>query len=553
MIFAGSLVMHETIPSNDGQRIAALESCDILDTPAELSFDLITSMVAQMLSVPHSCVSLVDRERVWFKSAFGVEVSEVDREPGFCSTLVVSDEEVRHIEDASVHPETKKNSLVCGQPNVRFYAGAPLCTADGYRIGTLCAFGPEPRSLSETERLSLRNLAILVMHEIDLRKTRAQLERTETTLRQAQRLESVGLVASGVAHDFNNLLVGILGNAELLNRRLVSQPDCQRLTEEIKSAGRRAADLVGQVLAYAGREDTAPKVPVDLNALVRETHQMLKASLPPDVAVHRQLEEELPAVRGQATGLRQVVMNLLTNASEACRESRGDVTLSTFSNPDKDTVTLIVADRGHGMNDEVKARIFEPFFTSKSGGRGLGLSICRRIVEEHGGRIEVESTIGQGTKFRVDLPSCNQRVSEQEAEPRKLPKRAAEGLVLVVDDESTVREFSHEILKQEGYRVRVASGGCEALEILDANHSEISVMVLDWSMPDLGAEEVLAEMSERRFKVPVVLASGHLEEDARARLPENSIRSFLKKPFDLEDLLLAVGQALDGRRLSQPA
>ncbi len=531
-------------PSKE-ERLAALKSYEILDTPSETSFDLVTATISQLLGVPHSCVSLVDRDRVWFKSSVGVDVSEVKREAGFCSTLVVSDEDVRHIEDARHHPETESNSLVCGQPGIRFYAGAPLCTTDGHRIGTLCAFGPEPRALSETERSSLRNLASLVMNEIELRKTRQHLKRTEAALRQSQRLESVGLVASGVAHDFNNLLVSILGNTELLSRKLASDPGAGELLGEIQSAGHRAADLVGQVLAYAGREDEAPPGAVDLNALVCETHQMLRASLPPGITIHRQLEADLPAVWGQATGLRQVVMNLLTNASQAYSEGSGDVTLATFSNPDSGTVTLSVADRGGGMSDEVQARIFEPFFTSKLGGRGLGLSICRRIVEQNDGHIELDSTVGEGTTFQVHFPICTQRAVREEVECHELPRLTAEGWVLVVDDESSVRELSSRVLTEEGYQVRLASGGFEALDVLDAHHATVSVMVLDWRMPDLDGGEVLAKMSSRGMKVPVVLASGHPEEYARAKIADYPIGAFLKKPFTLDDLLLSVEQARD--------
>ena len=131
--------------SSEEQRLEALCQYEILDSPPENTFDLITPMLAEILQVPHSCVSLVDRKRVWFKSAEGVDAPEVPRELGFCSTLVISDEDVRHIEDAANHPDTRSNSLVCGPPNIRFYARAPLITADGHRIGTLCAFGPEPR------------------------------------------------------------------------------------------------------------------------------------------------------------------------------------------------------------------------------------------------------------------------------------------------------------------------------------------------------------------------------------------------------------------------
>ena len=188
-------------PGTEFRRVAALKHYEILDTPRESTFDRITQLLADMLGVPLACISLVDEDRVWFKSAVGLEVPEVEREDGFCTTLVANDQDVRHIQDASAHPETLHHSLVC-TGGIRFYAGAPLCTQEGLRIGTLCAFGTEVRALTPTEHDSLRGLADLVMNEIELRRTRHELARTEATLRRSQRLESIGMVASGVAHDW---------------------------------------------------------------------------------------------------------------------------------------------------------------------------------------------------------------------------------------------------------------------------------------------------------------------------------------------------------------
>ena len=529
------------IPPNDPARVAALERYEILDTPGEATFDIITSMLAEMLQVPHACVSLVDRDRVWFKSTVGVEVREVDREAGFCSTLVVSDEDVRHIEDAKDHPGTQNNSLVCGEPGIRFYAGAPLCTPDGYRIGTLCAFGPMPRGISDTERSTLRNLATLVMHEIELRSTRRELERTEAALRKAQKLESIGMVASGVAHDFNNLLSGILGNAQLLRRKLVGNATGQELVNQIETTGRRAADLAEQVLAYAGRGEDSPIAPTDLNALVRETHRMVLASLEGRTNIVLDLAPDLPAALGQSTGLRQLVLNLLTNAAEACGPS-GETRLTTAFDPLNTQVVLTVSDQGRGIAEEAQARIFEPFFSSKAGGRGLGLAICHRIVEQHAGTIEVESEIGQGTTFRVTLPACEVTLAERAAEALA-PESRLLGRVLVVDDEPSICDLAERALAEEGYEVLIARGGAEALDILDQQHGSLDVILLDWRMPLVDGEQVLAAMVQRGKPVPVILASGHPQEHVLKRVQSNLVSSFLKKPFMLDDLLDRVEQA----------
>ena len=528
--------------SSEEQRLEALCQYDILDSPPETTFDLITSMVSEILQVPHSCVSLVDRERVWFKSAAGVDAPEVPRELGFCSTLVISDEDVRHIEDAASHPETQSNSLVCGPPNIRFYAGAPLLTTEGHRIGTLCAFGPEPRDLTLTERATLKGLTALVMNEIELRRTRQQLSRTEEALRKAQKLESIGLVASGVAHDFNNLLGGILGHAELLRHEVRDHPECLNLLREIETTGQRASDLAGQVLAYVGRGEDIPLLPVNLNALVEETHHLVASSLETRARIHLKLGAGLPAVPAQSTGLRQLVLNLLTNASEACAETRGNVWISTRAEARR--VILTVRDDGHGMAPEARDRIFQPFVSSKTGGRGLGLAICHRVVEQHGGTIRVESELGHGTTFVVTLPTCPESPSPAEGLPEAEDSPAGEGRVLVVDDEPIIRELARRGLERVGYEVLVADGGQEALDILEEHALSLGAMVLDWSMPGVDGEQVLSTMKARGWAVPVVLSSGHSVEDAMDRTAGFSVTSFLKKPYRLNELELKVEEAL---------
>lgn len=529
------------MPMTDQQRVAALHRYSILDTPKESTFDIITSMVSEMLQVPHACVSLVDEDRVWFKSAFGVDAPEVKREPGFCSTLVASDEAIRHIEDAAEHPETKNNSLVRGGPGIRFYAGAPLSSPQGHRIGTLCAFGPSPRGISHTECSSLLNLATLVMNEIELRSARRELERTEAALRKSQRLESIGMVASGIAHDLNNLLGGMLGYAELLQMEYGGSATGRELIAELVATGRRAGDLVGQVLTYVGRGEESPVAPTDLNTLIRETHHMLVASLDTRARIHLELAEDLPAVLGQSTGLRQLVMNLLTNASQACVKSGGNVWIATTVNPDEDCIVMIVTDDGHGLTPELRERIFEPFFSTKSGGRGLGLAICQRIVEQHGGTLAVESEIGKGASFKVTLPACRQSPAKNFSESEERKRIEGEGLILVVDDEPAICEIARRSLERAGYEVLLAKGGARAIEILDEGH-DVSAVVLDWSMPGVSGEQVLQAMRERHLTWPVVLSSGHSEADAREKV-KTSVESFLSKPYTIEELLLKVKEA----------
>ncbi len=535
-------------PATEEQaRLEALEFFSIVDTEKERTFDMITEMLAQMLGVPHACVSLVDRERVWFKSIVGIDADEVPREPGFCSTLVESSETVRYIEDARTNPETRNNSLVIGGPEIRFYAGAPLCTEDGHRIGTLCAFGPEPRAFGEIESASLVNLATLVMHEIDSRRVRNELQRTEEVLAASQRLDSLGLVASGVAHDFNNLLCAILGNTELLREELVGVERVHDLLQEIEDTGKRATELASQVLAYAGG-DGEPIATLDLNGIVSDSYRMARSAFESQVRIELELGQGLLPVRGQATALRQVVVNLLTNAVQACDRAGGEVRVRTCPIDETEEVLLSVTDSGPGLSDAVKRKAFEPFFSSKPNGRGLGLPICKRIVEQHAGSIDIEPGKGSGTTALVRLPR-----SSAPLEPGGAPTTGSlisgrGESILVVDDDPAIRSMVQAHLERAGYAVVAAAGGQEAIHLLQEHFAEFRAVVLDWSMPLVNGERVLDRMSELDIHLPVILSSGHPEHQTSqgGRNREMPV-TFLKKPFARADLLKRVNTALGER------
>ncbi len=528
--------------SDESQRLAALDRYGILGTPPEDTFDIVTAMVSDVLGVPQACVSLVARDHVWFKSRVGVDACEVPREPGFCSSLIHSDEEILHIEDAVEDPNTRDNSLVAGGNGIRFYAGAPLCTPEGYRIGTLCAFGPEPRRLRSAESSFLCGAAHLVMHEMELRRTRQELERTEAALRKSQRLESIGMIAGGVAHDFNNLLGGILGNAALLGTSLGVNHQGRRILGEIENTAKRAVALVGQVFAFAGRGEESPAVATDLNSLIRETWLMLEPSWTHRAEVRLALAEDLPPVLGQSIGLRQVVMNLITNAAEVYGDGGGAVDVHTALTGDG-SIQLTVTDYGAGMTAGTTARVFEPFFSSKPGGRGLGLAIVHRIVVQHGGTIHVESQPGDGTTFRVDLPVATSAASQVDPETWQ-DTEPEQGIVLVVDDEDFILTLARRCLERVGYRVMLAAGGAEAIEILEAPDCPVQAIVLDWSMPVVNGEGVLDALRQQGSTLPVVLSSGHPQAYSSGGANKHGVRWFVRKPYTPEQLVDTVRDAL---------
>jgi len=403
------------------------------------------------------------------------------------------------------------------------------------------------------DRLLALGTAFDVTERVKATEARLKVERK---LLEAQKLESLGLLAGGVAHDFNNLLTVIQGNAGMA-REAADEPEVAKgCLRNIEDTCRRASDLVRQMLAYSGRGRVQVQ-DLDLNRLVREIAQLLSVSIPKSVSLHFELANGLPPVSADAAQLQQVVMNLVTNAAEAIGEAAGCVTLRTGTRDLGETdvtglqvaealdpgpfVFLEVADTGSGMDREIQARIFDPFFTTKFTGRGLGLAAMQGIVRGHGGGVEIQSSPGAGTVFRVYLPAQSGSIQIPETAPI-LPRMEGPGfgLVLVADDEPGIREFVKYILEGAGFEVILAADGVDAVEQVRAHQQELRLVLLDLTMPRQGGEEALTEMRALGFRAPVIRWSGYTQQDSSldGRTP------FLRKPFSSEELLTAVRKAL---------
>ncbi len=397
--------------------------------------------------------------------------------------------------------------------------------------------------------------------DITDRKRAEQEKRTiDNKLRETQRLESLGLLAGGIAHDFNNLLTGILGNASLSRMELPKDSPVLHYMEDIETTTRHAADLCMQMLAYSGRG----RFIVDnlsLSALIDDMNHLLQLSISKKAALKFDLQEDLPLVRADSSQIRQIVLNLVINASEAIGNKSGLITVSTgllrakqgygsgsAMSPDiaaGDYVSLEVGDNGCGMDEETRSKIFDPFYTTKFTGRGLGLAAVLGIVRGHGGAFEVYSEVNKGSTFKILLPCSEEPEAEVGAKTPEFESKTMEtGSILVVDDEETVRTVSARVLKACGCDVVVAENGRVALDKMASARGGFDVVLLDLTMPDMDGVETLREMVKQFPNVKVLLMSGFNEQEAISQFTGKGLAGFLQKPFDSEILWSKVHTAL---------
>ncbi len=387
----------------------------------------------------------------------------------------------------------------------------------------------------------------------------------EEALRQSQKLESLGVLAGGIAHDFNNLLTTILGNAEMLVPFFTGIASGGRKhLDKIERTTRRLAELTRQMLAYSGRGQFTV-AEVDLNALITEMTELLAISTPKNVRVVYHLDPALPLMEADAAQIRQVVLNLLTNAAEAIGEhARGEVVIRTepetldaaraeelFAGQEVaagDYVRLEVADTGSGMSPETLSKIFDPFFTTKFTGRGLGLAALRGIVRRHRGGIRIFSQLGEGTVFSLLFPASHARTAlpNGTAPVVASPLGLRGASVLIVDDEEGLRTLMADALESEGVTIVQAVDGEDGIEQFNRHEDELDAVVLDLTMPKLSGEEVFRQIKARHPALPVILCSGYTQEDVARQFVGVELDGFIEKPFTpsllIENLLAALAE-----------
>jgi len=372
----------------------------------------------------------------------------------------------------------------------------------------------------------------------------------EQQLQHTQKLESLGVLSGGIAHDFNNILAIIVGYCALTK---MDYETAEKHIPIIETAAERAAALCRQMLAYAGKAQLT-KSKVNMVTKVDDIVTMLKATLPQNAVIKTDLSAEIPVIEGDASQLRQVVMNLIINASEAIGTEQGEVSVSLArikviagtsyedyhgkAIPPGDYVCLEVTDNGCGMDEITKWRIFEPFYTTKFTGRGLGMSAVLGIIKSHGGALQLFSQLGQGSTFKVYLPVSTSGITVGEDQKASAPSAPwqGSGTILLVEDEDEVRHIAKALLKNFGFTVLEAVNGKEALEMYQKNGADITLVVTDMGMPVMDGYEMFHKLKSLNSELPIIISSGYGDAEVSSRIGSDNIAGLISKPYNPDKL-----------------
>lgn len=363
-------------------------------------------------------------------------------------------------------------------------------------------------------------------------------------LEEAQKWQTLGVLAGGVAHDFNNLLTIVIGNIQLAMDSLPAKSKETAFLSEAVKAGGRAGELAEKLLAYAGKS-VFHRRDLNINKMVQGMSDLLAEVVPENVALTFDVAGDLPSINGDIGQLQQVLINLTLNAVEAIGEDRGSIFISAVLADRSQGVFLRVRDTGSGMDSKTRAKIFDPFFSTKFLGRGLGLSVVQGVVRSHGGTIDVDTRPGRGSVFTIFLPATNAGVA---GTPSEVELKAGDGsTILVVDDSDSVAKFTQTTLERLGYKVVLADNGSTALSILESNDHSVDLVLLDLFMPGLSGAETADLISQRYPALPVRFMSGYDESVAKEEVPEGLRNGFLQKPFTPDQLVREIRVSLEGK------
>ncbi len=550
--------MKPPVAPHEVVRLEALRDYEILDTAAERRFDDLAKLAAWGTASPMAVICLVDESRQWFKATYGIGLRETPREDSFCVHAVADPRRLLEVPDAALDARFFDNALVTGAPHVRFYAGAPLVTAEGYAIGALCVLDVAPRTLTTEQRDTLASLAEQVMTLLDLRRALKELTRSHDALITAREAASAASDAKSafiahVSHELRTPMTAILGYAELLRDTVA--PAERDNVETICRNGQRLLGIVNDVLDLSkieagkfsvNRTHFAPReVAEDVLSLMRGQADAKGLGL------RLYADDAPPEVFTDPDKLRQIMLNLLANAIKFTE--RGHVEMHLAFDANQKRLDIAVSDTGIGMSEAFIASLFRPFeqgdasVASRFGGTGLGLAICSRFVDMLGGEIRVKSIPGEGTVFRVSVDTCLEidpktLFSNLPSEPARSPTPSLGPVprVLLVEDTPDLRRLMAAYLVELGMEVSTADEGCAAVRSMLAR--DFDIVFMDMRIPNMDGYEATATARAAGYGKPIVALTAAALTGDRERALAVGCDGYLAKPVTRSGLTNCVRQ-----------
>lgn len=554
-------------PENESDRLQKLLDYQILDTEPEKAFDRITRIVAETINVPISLVSLVDADRQWFKSRYGLNAEQTPREIAFCSHAILG-EETLVVEDTHLDDRFADNPLVTGDPSIRFYAGTPLITPDGYKLGTLCAIGPVPRKISGEHIQLIEDLASLVVDEIELRKALRKAISTaeeQNDLRQAAEAANIAKsqFLATMSHEIRTPLNAIIGLTELVLSTDLNEKQKSQLSN-VMQAGKSLLGLINDILDFSKIE--AGKLDTDnANFLIKDIISNLQSVAEPRAEENGNtllidIDSAVPdKLYGDELRIGQILTNIVGNAVKFTKDGTVTVSVSTKEHDDSQkSILFAISDTGIGMGPDQIDQLFQPFaqadqsVTREFGGTGLGLSISHKLAKLIGGKITVISEEGNGSTFTFYLPLVasknNADISHKSKKNDTAKENTKDVVVLLVEDNELNQMVAVGILEGAGFKVELAKDGQEAVDMV-RKHGETFYrsILMDVQMPKmdgLAATKFIRE--ELGFKkLPILAMTANAMTEERKNCETAGMNDHIAKPIDTKELISKLNWWID--------